>query len=101
VTALQQSLISLTSLFIAVGSILSGVVGNYFGRRGTIQAGSLVVLSGAAGMLGTAGNFANYMACKSINGLGQGLLLAGTITWGVESMPPQRRGFFSLYITSA
>lgn len=98
VTALQQSLISLTPLFIAVGSILSGVVGNYFGRRGTIQAGSLAVLRCRGNVGRAAGNFANYMVCKSINGLGQGLLLAGTITWGVESTPPQRRGLLlSIY----
>jgi hypothetical protein len=56
VTALQQSLISLTPLFIAVGSILSGVVGNYFGRRGTIQAGSLAVLR-CRGNVGRSGKF--------------------------------------------
>ncbi len=92
VTALQQSLISLTTLFIAAGSLCNTFAAHYFGRRGTLQLGSAIILIGAAGMLGTAGSFVNYMVCKCINGLGQGLLYACVIIYGVESTPPQRRG---------
>ena len=56
-SALQQSLISLTSLFIALGGALAGVIGHYFGRRGTIQSGCLLVIVGASDMLGTSGSF--------------------------------------------
>lgn len=98
VTALQQSLVGLTSLFIAVGGALSGPVSTYLGRRGVIQGGCLTVLIGAAGMLGTSGNFLNYMVCKSINGVGLGLLYSGTIVYGVECVAPEKRGLLlSLY----
>lgn len=92
VTALQQSLVSLTTLFIAIGSGVSGVTGTYLGRRGTLQVGSAVVIVAAAGMLGTAGNFTNYMVCKCISGLGEGLLYFGTLVYAVECLPPQKRG---------
>ena len=61
ITALQQSLVSLTSLFTAVGSLLSSVSGTYVGRRGTIQTGAFLVAIGAAGMLGTSSSFVNYV----------------------------------------
>ncbi len=98
VTALQQSLVGLTSLFIAIGGALSGPVSTYLGRRGVIQCGCLIVLIGAAGMLGTSGHFVNYMVCKSINGVGLGLLYSGTVVYGVECVAPQKRGLLlSLY----
>ncbi len=62
ITALQQSLVSLTSLFTAVGSLLSSVSGTYVGRRGTIQTGAFLVAIGAAGMLGTSSSFVNYVS---------------------------------------
>ena len=46
-TALQQSLVSLTLIFVALGGALSGVVGNYFGRRGTIQSGAFFAGAGS------------------------------------------------------
>jgi hypothetical protein len=65
ITALQQSLVSLTSLFTAVGSLLSTVSGTYVGRRGTIQVGALLVAIGAAGMLGTSSSYLNYVSSPS------------------------------------
>lgn len=100
ISALQQSLVSLTSLFTAVGSMLSSISGTYIGRRGTIQVGALLVLVGASGMLGTSSSYLNYMVCKCIGGVGLGFLYSGTIVYGVECTPPQRRGmllgFFSI-----
>jgi MFS transporter, SP family, sugar:H+ symporter len=58
-TALQQSLVSVTFLFVATGGVLGGV---------TIQCGCLLVMIGAGGMLGTAGSFLNYMVCKCVGG---------------------------------
>ena len=92
ITALQQSLVSLTSLFTGLGALLSSVTGTYIGRRGTIQVGALLVLVGAAGMLGTNSSYLNYMVCKCIGGVGIGCLLSGTIVYGVECTPPHRRG---------
>ena len=92
ISALQQSLVSLTSLFTAVGAALSSVTGTYFGRRGTIQAGALFALVGAAGMLGTSSSYLNYMVCKCIGGVALGLLYTGTIVYGVECTPPHKRG---------
>ena len=82
VTAVQQSLISLTTIFVALGSLCNALTAHFLGRRGTLQLGSAIILIGAAGMLGTAGSFVNYMVCKCINGFGQGLLYAGVIIYG-------------------
>ena len=63
-----------------------------------MQLGSLIVLIGAAGMLGSTGSFLNYMVCKCIGGVGLGLLYAATIVYGVECTAPQKRGLLlSLY----
>lgn len=92
VTALQQSLVSVTFLFVAVGGVLGGVTGTYLGRRGTIQVGSLLVAIGAGGMLGTSGNFTAYMACKCINGVGLGQLITAAPVYGAECTAPGKRG---------
>jgi SP family sugar:H+ symporter-like MFS transporter len=91
-TATQQSLISLSIIFIALGSALGGHFGHHLGRRGTIQIGCLVIAIGAGGMLGTAGNFTAYMACKSIQGVGLGHLLAAVPPYGVECVAASKRG---------
>lgn len=98
VAATQQSLISLTSLFIALGGALSAPVGHYLGRRGTIQFGCVLVIIGAAGMLGTSGNFTNYVVCKCLGGVGLGHLYAASPMYGVECTSPKKRGMLmSLY----
>lgn len=94
-TALQQSLVSLTFIFVALGGALAGVTGNYFGRRGTIQAGCLLVAIGAGGMLGTTGNYAAYIVCKCIGGVGLGHFIAAAPTYGVECTPAKNRGFLT------
>ena len=71
-TALQQSLTSVTFLFVALGSIIAGSVGHFLGRRGTIQIGCVLVAIGAGGMLGTTGSYTAYMVCKCIGGVGLG-----------------------------
>lgn len=91
-TATQQSMISLSIIFIAVGATIGGYLGRYLGRRGTIQVGCLVIAIGAGGMLGTAGNFTAYMACKCIQGVGLGHLLAAVPPYGVECVAPGKRG---------
>ena len=91
-TALQQGLVSLTLLFISLGGGISGVVGNYFGRRGTIQVGAVLTAGGAAGMLGTAGNFTAYLVCKCIGGVGLGHLIATAGIYGAECTVAQSRG---------
>lgn len=82
VTALQQSLISLTLLFAAIGGATSGVIGRYLGRRGTLQVGSFLIAVGAGSMLGTAGNYTAYLACKCIGGVGIGQIIAGATAYG-------------------
>ena len=92
-TATQQSLnTSIYTLFIALGGLVSTVTGRHLGRRGSIQAACLVVAIGAAGMLGTAGNFVGFVACKCIGGVGIGHLFAAAPMYGVECTPPQKRG---------
>ena len=98
-TATQQSLNSaIYTIFIAIGSLLSAVTGSYLGRRGTIQAASIIVAVGAAGMLGTSGNFVAYIACKCIGAIGLGLLYAAVAIYGIECTSPQKRGMlFGFY----
>lgn len=91
-SATQQSMISLAIIFIGIGAAIGGQVGHYLGRRGTIQLGSLIIAIGAGGMLGTAGNFTAYMACKCIQGVGLGHLLAAVPPYGVECVAPGKRG---------
>jgi MFS transporter, SP family, sugar:H+ symporter len=85
VTVLQQSLISLTLLFATIGGATSALTGRYLGRRGTMQVGSFLIAVGAGGMLGTAGNFTAYMACKCIGGVGIGKIMAGATAYGTFS----------------
>ena len=94
-TALQQSLVSVTFLFVALGGSLSGLTGNYLGRRGTIQVGCIFVAAGAGGMLGTSGNYAAYIACKCLGGVGLGLFMAGVPAYGVECTSASKRGMLT------
>jgi hypothetical protein len=85
-------MISLSIIFIGLGSALGGQVGHILGRRGTVQVGSLIVAIGAGGMLGTTGNFTAYMACKCIQAIGLGHLIAAVPPYGVECVAPGKRG---------
>ncbi|KGO78036.1 Major facilitator superfamily domain, general substrate transporter [Penicillium italicum] len=91
-TPLQQSLISLNFLFIAIGGWIAGVTGQHIGRRGSIQAGCALAIIGAAGMLGTSGSFLRYMVCRSISAVGIGQLMAASVTYGSECIVANKRG---------
>ena len=91
-TALQQSLVSVGFLFMACGGAFAGLLGSYVGRRMTIQIACVFCIAGAAGMLGTAGSFLNYMVCKCISSVGIGQLLASSIVYGSESVIASKRG---------
>ena len=94
-TAVQQSLVSLTFLFVALGGALSGLTGTYFGRRGSIQIGCVFVAAGAGGMLGTSGNYAAYIACKCLGGIGLGLFISTAPAYGVECTTASKRGMLT------
>lgn len=91
-STLQQSLISIGLLFMALGSILSGICGSKVGRRGTIQIACIFTVVGAAGMLGTSGSFSSYIVCKCISGIGVGQLYASSIVYGSECVLASKRG---------
>jgi SP family sugar:H+ symporter-like MFS transporter len=91
-SALQQSLTSLGSLFQGVGAVLAGITGSYLGRRGTIVTGCLLVIVGDAGMLGTWSSYTEYMVFKSISNIGIGELLVAGINYGAECAPANKRG---------
>lgn len=91
-SAIAQSIVALSALFMAIGAGLSGIVGNYLGRRGTIQAGCTLIIIGAAGQCGTSGNYVAYNICKCISCIGMGHLNAASPLYGVEVTPPQNRG---------
>ncbi|KAF3393069.1 High-affinity glucose transporter ght1 [Talaromyces pinophilus] len=92
-SAVQQSLVSVTSIFMGLGGGFGGVVATYIGRRGTMQVGCVITAIGAAGMLGTSGNYLNYMACKCIGGVGIGLIFSSATVYGAECVYPKQRGF--------
>lgn len=97
-SATQQSLTFISALFTALGCGLTGFVGHYLGRKGALQIGCVVVSIGAAGQLGTSGNYTNYMVCKCIAAVGVGFFSVTGPQYGVESTAPKRRGaLFSLY----
>ena len=90
--ATAQSISSISTLFSAIGSGLSGITTHYIGRRATLQVGCLLVAIGAAGQLGTSTSYAAYLACKCIAGVGVGYFQVVGIAYGVECISPQKRG---------
>lgn len=84
---------SIYLLFMGLGASISGITGHYLGRRGGLQLGCLIVIIGASGMLGTAGDYTAYVACKCIGAVGIGQLHVLGPLYGVEVTPPSRRGF--------
>lgn len=91
-TPLQESIVSLTFLFVALGGGIAGGTGQHCGRRGAIQIGCGLAIIGAAGMLGTTGSFIRYMVCRCIGAVGIGHLLAAGATYGSECIVPSKRG---------
>lgn len=91
-TTLQQSMISVTILFQALGSATTGLLGYKCGRKTTIQIACVLCTIGAAGMLGTSGNFLHYMVCKCISGVGIGQILAASMAYGPECVAASKRG---------
>lgn len=94
-SALQQSLVSVTFLFVAAGGAIAGPVGYFLGRRGTIQVGCLCVAAGAGGMLGTTGSYTAYMVCKCLGGIGLGFFNAAAPAYAVECTTPSKRGMLT------
>lgn len=78
---------SVPILFMGLGACLSGITGHYLGRRGALELASLIVIVGAAGMLGTAGNYTAYVVCKCIGGVGIGQMQTIGPLYGVEVTP--------------
>ena len=91
-SATQQSLTGISTLFSAVGGAGSGLTGHYIGRRGNIQVACALLVIGAAGMLGTKGSFLKYMVCHCISGVGIGQLLATALVYGTECVAASQRG---------
>lgn len=91
-SALQQSLTGVQTLFYAAGAALAGVTGTWLGRRDNIRLACALCIISAAGMLGTGGSFLQYMVVKCIGGLGIGQLQAVAIVYGCECMAPRKRG---------
>lgn len=96
-SATAQSLSSISTLFTAVGSGLSGVTTHYIGRRTTLQLGCIFVIIGASGQLGTSSSYISYMVCKCISGVGIGYFQVVGIAYGVECMPARTRGTLTAF----
>ena len=91
-TALAQSMVSISTLFEALGCATSVFPAYFLGRRGTIQLGCAVTIIGASGQLGTDGNYVAYNVCKCVSCLGIGFVLASCPLYAVEVCAPQKRG---------
>ncbi|KAN0099834.1 general substrate transporter [Hyaloscypha variabilis] len=91
-TATQQSLTSISSLFTAIGCGTTGITGNYLGRRGALLVGCFFICTGCGAQLATAGNYRNYLVCKCIAAIGIGHFQVAGPTYGVECTSPQMRG---------
>ncbi|KAH8800239.1 hypothetical protein F5884DRAFT_891082 [Xylogone sp. PMI_703] len=91
-SANQQSLGSLYILFMALRSVISSIISNHLGRRGTIQAGCVFIITGAVGMLGISGKYVAFFACTCIGGVGLGINAAMAPIYSIECAPPQKRG---------
>ena len=102
-TATQQSIgSSIYLIFLAVGSGISGVSANFVGPRGALQVGCIFTIIGAAGMLGSVGNFTAYVVCKCIGAVGLGHIQTMGATYGVDCAPSRKRGFLvTLYTLGA
>ena len=99
-SATQQSVgSSIYLIFLAVGSGLSGISSNWFGPRGALQVGSILTIIGAAGMIGSSGNFTAYVACKCIGAVGLGHIQTMGATYGVDCAPSRKRGFLVTLFT--
>lgn len=97
-SATQQSVISIYLLFMAFGAGSSALAGSFLGRKNVIRLGCFITVIGAAGMLGSKGSFAGYLASKYIGGFGIGLFVATGPPYGAECTPPHKRGLLvSLY----
>ena len=91
-TATAQSMSAISTLFTAFGAAFSALPGNYLGRRRTIQFACCIIVIGAAGQCGTAGNYVAYNVCKCITTFGVGHLVAICPMYGCEIAAPQVRG---------
>lgn len=74
-----------------IGSLSCVWLGDRFGRRRIIMAGSAVQIVGAAAM-SSAYSFAHLMISRIILGIGTGALLATVPVWQSEISPANRRG---------
>lgn len=91
-TTTQQSLTSISSLFTAIGCGLTGITGNYLGRRGALLVGCFFICVGCGAQLATAGDYRNYLVCECIAAIGiRHFQIAGP-TYGVECTSLQLRG---------
>ena len=102
-SATQQSLgSSIYLIFLAIGAGFSGVSSHYFGPKGALQFGCVFVVIGAAGMVGSAGNFVGYVASKCVGAVGLGHIQNMGVVYGVECSPPGKRGLLvSLFTVGA
>ena len=94
---LSQQLNSLSALRSICSLWLSAVAWPAFlpttwAREAQFNSACLWVIVGAAGMLGSAGSFTAYVACKCIGAIGLGHIMAMSSTYGVECAPPRKRG---------
>ena len=94
----RQSVGTVYQLFSALGGILAAFMSKWIGRRSCLQVGCVWVCIGAAGMLGTSGNYTAYVVCHCIEAIGIGHFSAMAPIYGVECVSPQKRGMLvSLY----
>ena len=102
-SATQQSVgSSIYLIFLAMGAGISGLVSNYIGPRGAVQTGCVITIVGAAGMIGSEGNFTGYVVSKCVGAIGLGHIQTMGTTYGVDCAPSRKRGLLvTLYAVGA
>lgn len=92
-TLLQEEVIvGSLNLFAAVGSLASGFVANWLGRRRALLASSALFLIGAV-VLAASVNFAWLVAGRLLTGLGVGFAMMIAPLYSAEISPASLRGF--------
>jgi EmrB/QacA subfamily drug resistance transporter len=70
--------------------LIAGALGDRYGRRGALLAGTALFGAGSLlGALSTSGN--ELLACRAITGVGAALVMPGTLSTITSVFPPQQR----------
>ena len=91
----QQWIVDAYALTLAALLLPAGAVGDRFGRRGALIAGT-AIFGGAAGLSALAGSANELIALRALMGIGAALLMPGTLSTITSVFPPEERVSFDI-----